>query len=121
MYCPRRYGENSPQPFDVGNAPWDPSDPFRSIAAFIATLREELCVKRNKTVVFRTWDTSAHTLHSNASYYEEVTHRVPPHPKLVFSIKHTALDFWRTSCTLCHSFVRVGLLLRQHLLRPQRL
>ena len=43
-----RYGENSPAPFDVGNAPWNPAHPFTSIAAFIGTLREELCVRRNK-------------------------------------------------------------------------
>ena len=48
-----------------------------------------------QTVVFRTWDTSTKALHSNATYYQEVTRRVAPHPKLVFSIKHTALDFWR--------------------------
>lgn len=33
-------------------------------------------------------------LHSPA-FYLSVTNAVAPHPRLVFSIKHTALDFWR--------------------------
>lgn len=28
-------------------------------------------------------------------HYQEITDRIVPHEKLVFSIKHTALDFWR--------------------------
>jgi hypothetical protein len=57
-------------------------------------LREELCVQRNLTVMFRTWDTSTQYLHANATFYQLVTDAVEPHPKLVFSIKHTMLDFW---------------------------
>ena len=57
-------------------------------------LREELCVKRNLTVLFRTWDTSTQYFHANATFYTEVTDAVPPHPKLVFAVKHTMLDFW---------------------------
>ena len=64
-------------------------------------LREEVAVKRNKTLVFRTWDTGGFTaddpprMHGNLSYYRKVTDQVPPHPSLYFSIKHTMLDFWR--------------------------
>lgn len=29
------------------------------------------------------------------AFYLNVTNAVEPHPRLVFSIKHTALDFWR--------------------------
>jgi hypothetical protein len=51
-------------------------------------------VKRNLTVLFRTWDTSTQYFHANATFYTEVTDAVPPHPKLVFAVKHTMLDFW---------------------------
>jgi hypothetical protein len=51
-------------------------------------------VKRNLTVLFRTWDTSTQYFHANATIYTEVTDAVPPHPKLVFAVKHTMLDFW---------------------------
>ena len=93
-----RYGENSPCDEHSGNAPYDSS----SVAAMVASLqallqflREELCVKRGLLVIFRTWDTSTQFLHANASFYELVTGAVQPHPLLVFSVKHTMLDFWR--------------------------
>lgn len=90
-----RYGENSPCVEHAGNAPYDTSDPINSLQLLLTFLREELCVKRNLTVIFRTWDTSTQLFHANASFYKAVTDAVEPHPKLVFSIKHTALDFWR--------------------------
>ncbi len=58
-------------------------------------LREELCVKHGKHVIFRTWDIFPDKLHAVPEHYLEVTDRVEPHPQLLFSIKHTALDFWR--------------------------
>ena len=47
------------------------------------------------TVMFRTWDTSTQYFHANATFYAAVLSGVPPHPRLVISIKHTMLDFWR--------------------------
>ena len=90
-----RYGENSPCSEHQGNAPFDTSDAIASLQRLLVFLREELCVARNLTVVFRTWDTSTAMFHANASFYEAVVGAVEPHPRLVFSIKHTALDFWR--------------------------
>lgn len=58
-------------------------------------LREELCEKHGKQVFFRTWDIFPDKLHARLVHYLEVTDRIEPHPKLAFSIKHTALDFWR--------------------------
>ena len=58
-------------------------------------LREELCVKHGKHLFFRTWDIFPDKLHARIDHYIEVTERIEPHPLLVFSIKHTALDFWR--------------------------
>ena len=90
-----RYGENSPCKEHEGNAPFDTSNPIPSLSLLLNFIREELCVKRNKTVIFRTWDTSTQMFHANKTFYEAVTSAVLPHPLLIFSIKHTALDFWR--------------------------
>lgn len=93
-----RYGENSPCNYHSGNAPLDTTNDstmISSLQTLLLFLREELCVKRNLTVIFRTWDTSTQYFHANATFYDLVTNAVPPHPKLVFSIKHTMLDFWR--------------------------
>ena len=90
-----RYGENSPCNEHAGNAPYDTSDAIASLQLLLTFIREELCVQRNLTVIFRTWDTSTQLFHANATFYKAVTDAIEPHPKLVFSIKHTALDFWR--------------------------
>ena len=56
-------------------------------------LREEVCVKRNKTLIYRTWD--FRKLHTNVDQYLKATDPVEPHPKLIFSIKHVNHDFIR--------------------------
>jgi len=61
----------------------------------IGFLREEICVKHGKQVFFRTWDIFPDKLHARLDHYLEVTDQIEPHPRLAFSIKHTALDFWR--------------------------
>jgi hypothetical protein len=93
-----RYGENSPCDEHSGNAPYDATTVDTMVATLqdlLLFLREELCVKRNLTVIMRTWDTSTQYFHANATFYELVTNAVEPHPLLVFSVKHTMLDFWR--------------------------
>ncbi len=45
--------------------------------------------------MFRTWDIFPDKLHARLDHYLEVSDQVEPHPNLAFSIKHTALDFWR--------------------------
>ncbi|MDF7826160.1 hypothetical protein P4B35_19175 [Pontiellaceae bacterium B12227] len=60
-------------------------------------LREEVCVKHGSTVMFRTWDIFPDKLHARLDHYLEVTEQIEPHPNLIFSIKHTALDFWRNT------------------------
>eukprot|EP00039_Didymoeca_costata_P021575 m.344894 g.344894 ORF g.344894 m.344894 type:complete len:615 (-) comp25378_c0_seq1:11-1855(-) len=68
---------------------------------FITALRESVCVKHNKYMIFRTWDTSGFSpasparFHPSLSYYLNVTNAVAPHANLIFSVKHVALDFWR--------------------------
>jgi hypothetical protein len=58
-------------------------------------LREEICIRHNKKLVFRTWDCFPDRFHADLSYYIAVTDGIIPHENLIFSIKHTALDFWR--------------------------
>lgn len=58
-------------------------------------LRGEICVRHDKILIFRTWDIFPDKLHARLDHYLQVTDRINPHEKLIFSIKHTALDFWR--------------------------
>lgn len=58
-------------------------------------LREEICVKRNKMMIYRTWDPHGF-FHEDTSYYLKVTNALEPHPNLIFSIKHTKGDYQRT-------------------------
>ena len=54
----------------------------------INILREEICLKRDKILIFRTWGMDG--FHVSASFYLDVTNKIEPHKKLFFSIKHTA-------------------------------
>lgn len=56
-------------------------------------LREEVCVKMNKKVFYRTWDFG--WLHTNRERYLKITDAVEPHSNLIFSIKYTNGDFHR--------------------------
>lgn len=57
-------------------------------------LREEICVKRNKKLFYRTWD-FGYNFHTNPQYYLAVTERVEPHPNLIFSVKYQQDDYHR--------------------------
>jgi hypothetical protein len=107
-------------PFHIGNSPiprvgnsWTPtyfydetlhqkeSEPTWANAQvstyikLINFLREEICVKHDKVLMFRTWDIFPDKLHAVPEHFLQVTNQIAPHDKLIFSIKHTALDFWR--------------------------
>jgi hypothetical protein len=71
-----RYGENSPCKYHQGNAPYNTADPVPSLQLLLNFLREELCVKRNLDVIFRTWDTSTQLFHANPAFYLNVTNAV---------------------------------------------
>lgn len=89
-------------PFHTGNGPvYNESAPrnisrekavFRDLLNF---LREEICVRHDRWLIYRTWDTFRDRFHASAEYYLDVTDDVKPHQKLIFSIKHTQLDFFR--------------------------
>jgi hypothetical protein len=58
----------------------------------LKVLRDAVCVGRNKTVIYRTWD-FGNNFHVNPDYYLAVTGAIEPHKNLIFSIKHQAGDF----------------------------
>jgi len=66
----------------------------QSHIALLNILRGEACEKRNKTIIYRTWD-FGNNFHVNPDYYLRVTDAIEPHPNLIFSIKHQAGDFLR--------------------------
>ena len=78
-------------PFYKGNNPLIHG--LQDHVTLLKILREEVCVKRNKEIFYRTWD--AGQPHSLPKDYLEVSDQIEPHPKLYFSIKHTMVDFWR--------------------------
>ena len=85
-------------PHHLGNGPVRNGDPaekiIRNHAALINLLRRTACEKYGKTIIYRTWAPGG--LHTDADLYLAVAERVPPHPGLYFSIKHTDGDFHRT-------------------------
>jgi hypothetical protein len=60
----------------------------------INLLRDEVCVKRNRKIFYRTWDFGY--FHTVPEYYLNVTDYVPTHPNLYFCIKHVKGDYQRT-------------------------
>ncbi|BDD12369.1 hypothetical protein FUAX_48010 (plasmid) [Fulvitalea axinellae] len=83
-------------PYHTGNGPykgsWKPGKKKNVLQTrLINMFREELCEKRDKTLVYRTWG----YLHSRPEEYLDVTDKVEPHEKLFFSIKHQNGDFHR--------------------------
>jgi hypothetical protein len=82
----------------AGRSPAEPRWSQAQADAYVQLLRflrEEVCVKHGKNIFFRTWDIFPDKLHASLPHYLDVTDQVEPHPLLAFSIKHTALDFWR--------------------------
>lgn len=59
----------------------------------LRVLRESVCIKWKKKLIYRTWDFG--TFHTQPSFYLNVTNAIEPHENLVFSIKHIAGDFHR--------------------------
>jgi hypothetical protein len=87
-----RFGETylSDTPFHVGTRP---VHAMADHTLLINILREEVCVKRNKRVFYRTWDFG--TLHTKPENYLKATNPIEPHLNLIFSIKHSNADFLR--------------------------
>ena len=79
-------------PYHTGNNPI--TNGAESHVKLINLLREEVCIKRNKKIFYRTWSLGG--IHEDAKYYLNVTNRIEPNENLVFSIKHTKGDYHRT-------------------------
>ena len=85
-------------PYHIGNGavPYgDMEEEKKYFVELINFLRGEVCVRHNKILMFRTWDCFPDRFHANRDYYLDVTNQIEPHDNLIFSIKYTALDFWR--------------------------
>lgn len=79
-------------PYHTGNNPILKG--VESHIKLINLLREEVCVKQNKKVFYRTWSFGG--MHDSRQYYLDVTNKIEPHKNLVFAIKHTQGDYHRT-------------------------
>jgi len=55
--------------------------------------RDEVCVKLNKIVIYRTWSFGPQNFHESPRYYLKVTDAIAPHTNLIFSVKHQQGDF----------------------------
>ena len=85
-------------PFHTGNGAVQYGNINQEKSQFVKLinfLREEVCVKRDKKIFFRTWDCFNNRFHTNLQYYLDITNQVEEHKNLLFSIKYTSLDFWR--------------------------
>lgn len=69
----------------------DKKSPEATIIPLMQLLREEVCVKQNKKLIFRTWGSFDH----DSGAYQQVSDAVEPHPNLMISIKHCEGDFHR--------------------------
>ncbi len=87
-----RHGETylHDTPFHSGETPARTPEEH---AIMINLLRDEVCVKRNKKLFYRTWDFGY--FHTNPTFYLKVTNEVEPHALLYFCIKHVNYDFNR--------------------------
>jgi len=77
-------------PFHKGNIQ-DKYNADKCIIPLMNILRDEICVKLNKKLIFRTW----WVFDTDIKKYEYITNTVEPHKNLVISIKHCEDDFHR--------------------------
>ena len=87
-----RIGETYLQgaPYHVGQIQ-NNTDPQKTIIPLMKLLREEVCEKLNKKVIFRSW----RSFDTNPEAYQAVSDGVEPHPNLCFVVKHCENDFHR--------------------------
>jgi len=92
-----RFGETylHDTPFHMGGKPVREGDKgIGDHVKLLNILRDEVCVKRNKKIFYRTWDFG--WFHTRPDIYLAITNQIEPHENLIFSIKHTKGDFLRT-------------------------
>ncbi len=69
----------------------NPSNAATTIIPLMNILRDEVCVKLNKKIFFRTWN----SFDTNLSTFLAVSAAVEPHANLIWSVKHCEGDFHR--------------------------
>jgi hypothetical protein len=69
----------------------NPTSASSTIIPLMNVLRDEVCVKLNKQVIFRTW----YSFDVNTNTFQTVSAAVTPHTNLIWSIKHCEGDFHR--------------------------
>ncbi|MFI3294310.1 MAG: hypothetical protein SNI70_12450, partial [Rikenellaceae bacterium] len=69
------------------------NSPENTIIPLLNILRDEICVKRNKLLIFRTWV----SFDTNLENYMKVSDSVEPHKNLVIAVKHCEGDFHRSN------------------------
>ncbi|WP_236958657.1 hypothetical protein [Joostella atrarenae] len=76
-----RHGETylHDTPFHRGTSPATTPEEH---SILINLLRDEICVKRNKKLIYRTWDFSQ--FHTKPEFYLKATNAVEPHDNLIF-------------------------------------
>lgn len=71
----------------------DKKNPEKTIIPLIQILKEEICEKRDKQLIFRTWG----AFDVNLKNYLKVSDAIEPHKNLIISIKHCEGDFHRSN------------------------
>jgi hypothetical protein len=71
----------------------DKTNPEKTIIPLINILKEEICEKRDKQLIFRTWG----AFDVNMDDYLAVSEGVEPHENLIISVKHCEGDFHRAN------------------------
>ena len=79
-------------PYHIGSIK-DKTNPDKTIIPLLQLLREEVCARHDKQLVFRTWA----SFDTNLDDYIKVSDAVEPHKNLVFSVKHVEGDFHRAN------------------------
>ena len=99
---PIHYFHNEEHAFEEGDISVKYSDRKKDLnqekddlVYLINVLKEIVCIRHGKKLFFRTWDVFEDRFHADPEYYLDVTDRVEPHDLLIFSLKHTSLDFLR--------------------------
>ncbi|RJE73993.1 hypothetical protein [Reichenbachiella sp. MSK19-1] len=71
----------------------DKSNAQKTIIPLMQLLREEVCVKRDKQLIFRSW----RSFDVDADTYMAISDEVTPHHNLIMSVKHCEGDFHRST------------------------
>ena len=87
-----RIGETYLQgaPYHTGGVA-DKTSPEKTIIPLMNLLRDEICDKLAKKVLFRSWD----SFDTSVPAYQAVSSGVEPHPNFIISVKHCEGDFHR--------------------------